>query len=70
MGNWYNKRFTTNPAKNDKSLNATALALWLLRDSPPYCNGHRHLEELELRVPIVARMLGGTEESFAHICMN
>ena len=32
MDNWYTKQFNTNPDKNDKSLNATALAVLLLRD--------------------------------------
>ena len=36
MDNWYNKRFTTNPDENDKSLNATVLAILLLRDAPRY----------------------------------
>ena len=36
MDNWYNKQFTTNSEKNDKSLNATALAVLLLRDAPGY----------------------------------
>ena len=34
MDNGYNKQFTTNPDKNDKSLNATALAVLLLHDAP------------------------------------
>ena len=34
MDNWYNKQFTTNPDKNDKSVNATALAVLLLKDAP------------------------------------
>ena len=67
MDNWYNKQFTTNPEKNDKSLNATALAVLLLRDAPRYWYGHPSLEELERRVPVVARMLGNTEETFARI---
>ena len=67
MDNWYNKQFTTNPHKNDKSLNATALAILLLRDAPCYWHGHPSLEELERRVPIVARMLGNTEGTFARI---
>ena len=67
MDNWYNKQFTTNPDKNDKSLNATALAVLLLRDAPCYWQGHPSLEELERRVPIVARMLGNTEGTFARI---
>ena len=65
--NWYNKQFTTNPDKNDKSLNATALAVLLLRDAPRYWHGHPSLEELERRVPVVARMLGNTEGTFARI---
>ena len=67
MDNWYNKQFTTNPDKNDKSLNATALAVLLLRDAPRYWHGHPSLEELERRVPVVARMLGNTEGTFARI---
>ena len=41
MDNWYNEKFTPNPDKNDKSLNATALAVWLLRDAPRYWHCHR-----------------------------
>ena len=67
MDNWYNKKFTTNPDKNDKSLNATALAVLLLGDAPRYWHGHPSLEELERRVPVVARMLGNTEGTFARI---
>ena len=67
MDNWYNKQFTTKPDKNDKSLNATALAVLLLRDAPRYWQGHPSLEELERRVPVVARMLGNTEGTFARI---
>ena len=67
MDNWYNKQFTTNPDKNDKSLNATALVVLLLRDAPRYWHGHPNLQELERRVPIVARMRGNTEGSFARI---
>ena len=67
MDNWYNKQFTTNPDKNDKSLNATALAVLLLKDAPRYWHGHPSLEELERRVPDVARMLGNTEGTFARI---
>ena len=67
MDNWYNKRFTTNPHKTDKSLNATALAVVLLRDAPCYWHGHPSLEELKRRVLIVARMLENTERSFARI---
>ena len=67
INNWYNKQFTTNPDKNDKSLNATALAVLLLRDAPRYWQGHPSLEELERRVPVVARMLGNTEGTFARI---
>ena len=67
MDNWYNKQFTTNPDKNDKSLNATALAVLLLRDAPRYWHGHPSLEDLERRVPIVACMLGNTEGTFARI---
>ena len=58
MDNWENKQFTTNPDKNDKSLNATALAVLFLRDAPHYGHGHPNLEELERHVPIVARMPG------------
>ena len=67
MDNWYNKQFTTNPDKNDKSLNATALAVLLLKDAPRYWHGHPSLEELERRVPVVARMLANTEGTFARI---
>ena len=67
MDNWYNKQFTTNPDKNDKSLNATALAVLLLKDAPRYWHGHLSLEHLERRVPIVARMLRNTEGTFARI---
>ena len=47
MDNWYNKQFTTNPDKNDETLNATALAVLLLRAAPRYWHGHPRLEELE-----------------------
>ena len=67
MDNWYNKQFTTNPDNNDKSLNATALAVLLLRNAPGYWHGHPSLEELERRVPVVARMLGNTEGTLARI---
>ena len=67
MDNWYNKRFTTNADKNDKSLNATALAVVLLKDAPCYWRGHPSLEELERHVAVVARMLGNTEGTFARI---
>ena len=67
MDNRYNKQLTTNPDKNDKSLNATALAVLLLRDAPRYWHGHPSLEELEWRVPVVARMPGNTEGTFARI---
>ena len=67
MDNWYNKQFTTNPDKNDKSLNATALAVLLLQDAPGYWHGHPSLEELERRFPVVACMLGNTEGMFACI---
>ena len=67
MDNWYNKQFSTNLDKNDKSLNATALAVLLPRDAPHYWHGHPSLEELERRVPVVARMLGNTEGTFARI---
>ena len=67
MDNWYNKEFTTSADKNDKSLNATALAVLLLRDAPRYWHGHLSLEELEPRVPIVMRMLRNTEATFARI---
>ena len=70
MDNWYNKQFTTNPDKNDKSLNATALAVLLLKDAPRYWHGHPSLEDLERRVPIVVRMLGNTEGTFAHILQD
>ena len=65
MDSWYNKQFTTNPDKNDKSLNATALAVLLLRDALRWWHGHPSLKELERRVPVVARMLGNTEGTFA-----
>ena len=67
MDNWYNKQFTTNPDKNHKSVNATALAVLLLKDAPRYWHGHPSLEELERRVTVVARMLGNTSETFACI---
>ena len=67
MDNWYNKQFTTNPDKNNKSLNATALSVFLLKDAPRYWHGHPSLEELERRVSVVARMLGNTEGTFARI---
>ena len=67
MDNWYNKQFTTNPEKNDKSHYATALAVLLLRDAPRYWHGHPSLEELERRVPDVARMQGNSEGTFARI---
>ena len=67
MDNSYNKQFTTNPDKNDKSLNETALAVLLLQDAPRYWHGHPSLEELERRAPVVARMLGNTEGTFACI---
>ena len=67
MDNWYNKQFTTNPDKNDKSIDATALAVLLLKDAPRYWHGHPSLEELERRVRVVARMLGNTEGTFARI---
>ena len=67
MDNWYNKQFTTNLDNNDKSLNATALAVLLLKDAPRYWHGHPSLEELERRVPVVARMLWNTEGTFARI---
>ena len=67
MDNWYNKQLTTNSDKNDKSLNATALAVLLLGDAPRYWNGHPRLEDLEWRVPVVARMLGNIEGTFARI---
>ena len=67
MDNWYNKQFTTNPDKKNKSLNATALAVLLLKDAPRYWHGHPSLEELERRVSVVARMLGNTEGTFACI---
>ena len=67
MDNWYNKQFTTNRDKNDKSLNATALAVLLLKDAPRYWHVHPSLEELERRVPVVARMLRNIEGTFARI---
>ena len=39
----------------------------LLKDAPRYRHGHPSLEELERRVPVVARMLGNTEGTFARI---
>ena len=36
MDHWYNKQFTTNPDKNDRSLTAIAFAVLLLRDAPCY----------------------------------
>ena len=65
MDNWYNKQFTTNPDKNDKSLNATALAVLLLKDAPRYWHGHSSLEDLERRVPVVARMF---EKNRGNVC--
>ena len=67
MDNWYNKQFTRNPDKKDKCLNATVLAVLLLRDAPRYWHGHPSRKELEQRIPIVARMLGNTEGTFARI---
>ena len=67
MDNWYNKQFTTDPETNDKSLNATALAVLLLQDATRYWHGHPSLKELERRVPIVARMRGNTEGTFARL---
>ena len=67
MDNWYNKQFTTNPKKNDKSLNATALAVLLLQDAPRCWHGHPSLEDPERPVPVVARMLGNTEGTIARI---
>ena len=67
MDSWYNKQFTTNPDKNDKSLNATTWAVLQLRDAPRYWHGHPSLEELERGVPVVARMLANTEGTFARI---
>ena len=67
MDDWYNKQLTTILHKSDKSLNATVLAVLLLRDAPRYWHGRSSLEELERRVSIVARMLGNTGGSFAHI---
>ena len=64
IDNWYSKQFTTKPDKNDRSLNATLLAVLLLRDAPRYWHGHPSLEELKRRVPVVARMLGNTAETF------
>ena len=43
------------------------LAGLLLRDAPRYWHGRPSLEELEWRVPIVARMLGNTEATFARL---
>ena len=59
MDNWYNKQFTTNPDKNDKSLNATALAVLLLRDAARYWHGHPSLEELiTMQITVGALLLG------------
>ena len=70
IDNWYNKQFTTNPDKNDKSLNATALAVLLLQDAPWYWHGHPSLEELEQSVLVVARMLGNAGGTFARILLS
>ena len=67
INNWYNKQFTTNPDKDEKSLNPTALAPLLLRDAPGYWHGHSRLGELKRRIPIVACMLRNTEGMFARI---
>ena len=67
MDNWYNKHFTRNSDKNDKSLNATASAVLLLKDASRYWHGGPSLEELERRVPVVAHMLGNTAGTFARI---
>ena len=67
MDNWYNKRFITNPDNNYKSLNATVLAVLILRDAPRYWYVHLTLEEFQRRVLIVARMLVNTGKSFARI---
>ena len=61
MDNWYNKQFTRNPDKNDKSLKGTALAVLLLKDAPRYWHGYPSLEELKRRVSVAARMLGNSE---------
>ena len=67
MDNWYSKQFTTNPDKRNKNLNAAAFAVLLLRDAPRYWHGHPSLEDLERRVPVVARMPGNTEGTLARI---
>ena len=67
MDNWYNKQFTTNPDKNDKSLNATALAGLLLQHAPRHWHGPPSLQGLERRGPIVARMLEFTQGTFVCI---
>ena len=67
MDNWYDKQFTTNPDKNDKGLNATALAVWLLRNAPRYWHGHPSLQGLGRRVSLIACMLGNTKGTFARI---
>ena len=70
MDNWYNKQITTNSNKNDQSLNATALAVLLLRHAIHYWHGHPSLEELERCVPVVARMLGNTKGTFVRILLD
>ena len=64
MDNWYNIVFPTNPDKNDKILDATALAVLLLRDASRHWHGHPSLKELERRVSIDARMLGNSGGTF------
>ena len=39
----------------------------LLKDAPHYWHGHPSFEELERRVPVVARLLGNTDGTFARI---
>ena len=63
MDNRYHKQFTTNAVKNDNSLNATTLAVLLLRDAPRYWHSHRNLQELEM---CVARIL--RDSGFANAC--
>ena len=67
MDNCCNEQLTTNPDKNDNRLNATGLAVLVLRDAPRYWHGHPRLEELERGVSLVARMLTNTEGTFARI---
>ena len=67
MENWYNKQFSTNPHKKDKSVSVTVLAVLLRRNAPHYWHGQPGLKKLERLVSIVAGMLGNTEGTFARI---